>query len=38
MKVESWIILAMGVWCGATANDWFDVAITILILAVYFLK
>jgi hypothetical protein len=38
MTVENWMILVMGIWCCVEAKDWFDIAVTILILAVYFLK
>lgn len=38
MTVENWIILAMSIWCGVTAKDGLDVAVTALILATYFLK
>ena len=38
MTVGEWMILIMGIWCCVTAKDWFDIAVTILILAMYFLK
>lgn len=38
MTVETWMILVIGIWCCATAKDWFDIAITVLIINVYFMK
>jgi hypothetical protein len=38
MTVENWMILVMGIWCCVEAKDWFDIAFTVLILAVYFMK
>jgi putative effector of murein hydrolase LrgA (UPF0299 family) len=38
MTVENWMILVMCIWCGVAAKDWFDIAVTGLILAVYFMK